>query len=73
MPCFDDRSPSSRLLIEVHPQPGEVVHTMDVALPELPAQHIQPWVRIRSHRATGEILCCAAGRIVDHEDESDGA
>jgi hypothetical protein len=73
MPCFDDKAPSSGLLIEAHPQPGEIVHQMDVALPELPTRHIQPWVRVRTNRQSGEILCCAAGRVLDHEDESDGA
>lgn len=73
MPCFDDHAPSSRLLIEAHPVPGEIVHTMDVALPELPSPPIvQPWVRVRTNRQTGEITCCAAGRLVEPEDE-DGA
>ena len=70
MPCFDDTVPSSRLLIEAHPQPGEIVHTMDVALPELPGPMlIQPWVRVRTNRSTGEILCSAAGRVLDPEDD----
>ena len=68
MPCFDDLSPSSRLLIEVHRHPGEIVHTMDVSLPELPASNIQPWVRVRTNRQTGEILCSAAGRVLEDED-----
>jgi len=68
VPCFDDRAPSSRLLIEAHPQPGEIVHTMDVALPELPRMNVQPWVRVRTNRQSGEILCCAAGRVIDEDD-----
>jgi hypothetical protein len=68
MPCFDDTAPSSRLLIEVQPQPGEIVHTMDVSLPELPAMNIQPWVRVRTNRQSGEILCSAAGRILEDID-----
>lgn len=68
MPCFDDRAPATGLLVEVHPQPGEIVHTMDVSLPECPTRHIQPWVRVRTSRATGEILCSAAGRILEDED-----
>lgn len=70
MPCFDDTVPSSRLLVEVHPQPGEIVHTMDVALPELTEPPlIQPWVRVRSNRTTGDIACCAAGRLVEPDDD----
>ena len=71
MPCFDDHAPSSSLLIELHPQPGEIVHTMDVNLPELPKEFkkIQPWVRVRTNRATGEIVCCAAGRLVEPDDD----
>jgi hypothetical protein len=68
VPCFDDMSPSSRLLVEVHPTPGEIVHTMDVALPELPQMNIQPWVRVRTNRRSGEILCSAAGRMVEDDD-----
>ena len=67
MPCFDDTTPALSLMVERHPEPGVIEHTMDVALPELHAP-LQPWIRVRTNRMTGEITLCAAGRVLDFDD-----
>jgi hypothetical protein len=41
---------------------------MDVSLVPKPV-NMQPWVRIRSNRQTGEITCAAAGRLLEPEDD----
>lgn len=67
MPCFDDRAPSTRLLIEAHPQPGEILHTMDVSLPE--HWHIaNPTVWVRTNRQTEAIVCGVSWTRLDTED-----
>lgn len=67
---FAEFAPSSSVHLDYHPEPGRVVHVLEVLIPEIPTL-VGAGLRIVACRATEEITMSLTGRLV--EPENDGA
>jgi hypothetical protein len=68
MRAFDDFAPSPSVHIETHPEPGQIVHVLEVKVPEIPLL-IGAGVRIVASRHTEEITMSLTGRLVEPVDD----
>ena len=61
---FAEFEPATSVHIESHPEPGRIVHVLEVLVPEIPTL-VGGGVRIVASRATEEITMSLTGRLVE--------